>query len=60
MTPSPQIKTDALLTADLDAFAQPGVVVEVDAADADLLGAFLETALSEDEAWAAKDDLPVA
>jgi hypothetical protein len=35
----------------------PGVVVEVDTADADALGAFEETALTETDAWAANADL---
>ncbi len=35
----------------------PGVVVEVDASEAESLGAFDETALSEAEAWDANVDL---
>lgn len=35
----------------------PGVVVELDSAEAESLGAFAETALSEDEAWEANADL---
>jgi hypothetical protein len=35
----------------------PGVVVEVDATEAESLGAFEETALTEAEAWAANADL---
>lgn len=35
----------------------PGVVVEVDAAEAESLGAFEETALTEAEAWDANADL---
>lgn len=35
----------------------PGVVVEVDASEAESLGAFEETALTEAEAWDANGDL---
>ena len=35
----------------------PGVVIELDAAEAESLGAFAETALAEDEAWEANADL---
>jgi hypothetical protein len=35
----------------------PGVVVEMDAAEAESLGAFEETALTEVEAWDANADL---
>jgi hypothetical protein len=35
----------------------PGVVVEVDAGEAESLGAFEETALSEADAWDANCDL---
>lgn len=35
----------------------PGVVVELDAAEAESLGTFAETALSEAEAWEANTDL---
>ena len=38
----------------------PGVVVEVDAAEAESLGAFEETALTEADAWEANADLPPA
>lgn len=40
-----------LITTDLDAFGTPGVVVEVDPETAAELGAFEETALSEEDAW---------
>jgi hypothetical protein len=36
----------------------PGVIVELDAAAAEELGAFEETALSEAEAWESNTDLP--
>lgn len=35
----------------------PGVIVEVDPAEADRLGAFVEDAFDEDAAWAANVDL---
>ncbi len=35
----------------------PGVVVELDAAEAEALGAFEETALTEADAWEANADL---
>ncbi|MDA8249224.1 MAG: hypothetical protein M0Z28_08590 [Rhodospirillales bacterium] len=35
----------------------PGVMIELDAAEAEDLGAFAEPALSEDEAWEANADL---
>jgi type IV secretion system protein VirB1 len=35
----------------------PGVVVELDASEAEDLGAFEETALTEAEAWEANGDL---
>lgn len=38
----------------------PGVVVEVDAGEAESLGAFEETALSEADAWDANCDLEAA
>lgn len=48
---------DALLSDDLADLLVPGVVVEVDAAEAESLGAFEETALTEAEAWDANADL---
>ena len=38
----------------------PGVVVELDAREAEDLGAFEETALTEAEAWEANADLDVS
>jgi hypothetical protein len=48
---------DALLSDDFADLLVPGVVVEVDAATAESLGAFEETALTEAEAWDANADL---
>jgi len=38
----------------------PGVVVEVDAAEAEALGTFEETALTDAEAWEANADLDLS
>lgn len=48
---------NALLSDDIADLLVPGVVVEVDAAEAESLGAFEETALTEAEAWDANADL---
>ncbi len=47
----------ALLSDDIADLLVPGVMVEVDAAEAESLGAFEETALTEAEAWDANADL---
>lgn len=60
MTPNkrpPDPEADALLSNDFADLLVPGVVVEVDAAEAENLGAFEETALTEAEAWNANADL---
>lgn len=60
MTPNerpPAPAADALLSNDIADLLVPGVVVEVDAAEAEGLGAFEETALTEAEAWDANADL---
>ena len=46
-----------LLSNTMDDLLIPGVVVELDAGEAELFGAFQETALTEEEAWAANADL---
>jgi hypothetical protein len=46
-----------MLSNDLADLMVPGVVVEVDAGEAESLGAFEETALSEADAWDANADL---
>ena len=48
---------EAMLSSDFADLMVPGVVVEVDAAEAESLGAFEETALSEADAWDANTDL---
>ena len=60
MTPNkrlPEPAAGALLSDDIADLLVPGVVVEVDAAEAESLGAFEETALTEAEAWDANADL---
>ncbi len=60
MTPNkrpPDPWAGALLSDDIGDLLVPGVVVEVDAAEAESLGAFEETALSEAKAWDANADL---
>ena len=46
-----------VLSGSIADLTTPGVVVEVDAAEAESLGAFEETALTEAEAWDANADL---
>ena len=53
----PDPAAGALLSDDIANILVPGVVVEVDAAEAESLGAFEETALTEAEAWDANADL---
>ncbi len=60
MTPNkrlPEPAAGALLSDDMADLLVPGVVVEVDAAEAESLGAFEETALTEADAWDANADL---
>ena len=47
----------AVISTTLDDLLVPGVVVELDAHEAEGLGAFEETALTEAEAWEANADL---
>ena len=47
----------AVISTTLDDLLVPGVVVELDAHDAEEIGAFEETALTESEAWEANADL---
>ena len=59
MTMQPNPNTSPLiLSQNLDDALTPGVMVEVDPAEAEALGAFEETALSEQDAWEANADLP--
>jgi hypothetical protein len=48
---------EGMLSNALTDLMLPGVVVELDAAAAEALGAFEETALTEAEAWEANADL---
>ena len=57
MQPANRQPADALLSDDIGDAMTPGVVVEVDAGEAESLGAFEETALSEADAWEANADL---
>jgi hypothetical protein len=47
----------AVISTTLDDLLVPGVVVELDAHDAEEIGAFEETALTEADAWDANADL---
>ena len=47
----------AVISTTLNDLLVPGVVVELDAHEAEDLGAFEETALTEAEAWEANADL---
>lgn len=49
--------TDAVLSEDFADVTTPGVLVVLDADEAEQLGAFEETALTEAEAWEANLDL---
>ena len=48
---------DAVLSDSLTDLMVPGVLVEMDASEAESLGAFEETALTEADAWDANADL---
>ena len=48
---------DAVLSDSFADLMVPGVLVEVDAGEAESLGAFEETALTEADAWDANADL---
>ncbi len=47
----------AVISTTLDDLLVPGVVVELDAHEAEEIGAFEETALTEADAWDANADL---
>lgn len=49
-----------LVSTDLGDLVTPGVMVEMDAGEAQDLGAFEETALSLEDAWDANDDVGAA
>ena len=50
----------AIVSASPDDLLIPGVVVELDAYEADNIGAFEENALTEAEAWEANADLAMS
>lgn len=54
---SKQIQHDPIVTTEMAELAIPGVVVEFDPDEAERLGAFEETALSEEDAWDSNDGL---
>ena len=55
--PPRDVSTEAMLSNSLADLLVAGVMVEVDAGEAESLGAFEETALSEADAWDANADL---
>jgi type IV secretion system protein VirB1 len=55
----PPVRRDPLVSRSPDDLLVPGVLVEVTRDEAEAMGAFEETALSEDEAWEANADLGV-
>ena len=55
--PAVPIPADAVLSDSITDLLIPGVVVELDAAEAEALGAFEEIALTEADAWEANADL---
>lgn len=57
---SPVRRHSPLVSTDIGDLLTPGVVVEVDAAAAQDLGAFEETALSREDAWDANADVEAA
>jgi hypothetical protein len=57
MPPAVPMPVDAVLSDSIVDLLIPGVVVELDAAEAETLGAFEETALTEIEAWEANADV---
>jgi hypothetical protein len=57
--PRDQIST-AIVSTSPDDLLIPGVVVELDAYEADAIGAFEENALTEAEAWEANADIDMS
>jgi len=56
-TPTRDPTAGAVISSSVSDLLVPGVIVEVDAEEAESLGAFEETALTEAEAWDANADL---
>ncbi len=50
-------KFDPVISLDTENFQIPGVQIELDPDEAESLGAFEESALSEDDAWEANIDV---
>ena len=55
--PAALMPVDAVLSNSIADLLMPGVMVELDTAEAEALGAFEETALTEADAWEANADL---
>jgi hypothetical protein len=55
--PAAPTPVDVVLSDSIADLLIPGVVVELDTAEAEALGAFEETALTEADAWEANADL---
>jgi molecular chaperone DnaK (HSP70) len=49
--PNLTIRQEPIITDNMAEFLTPGVIVEVDPDEAEALGAFQETALSEEDDW---------
>ena len=56
-TRTPRRWHQPLVTEDLAGLAIPGAIVSIDPETAESMGAFLEDALSEEEAWESNDEL---
>ena len=55
--PVTRVTRDPVISNDIRDLLTPGVQVEVDPEEAERLGAFEETALSEEDAWDSNADL---
>jgi hypothetical protein len=55
--PAAPMPVDVVLSDSIADLLIPGMVVELDTAEAEALGAFEETALTEADAWEANADL---
>lgn len=56
-TPPGRPMADAMLSDNFADFGTPGIVIVLDAGEAEQLGAFEETALTEADAWESNLDL---
>lgn len=57
MLPALSMPSEGVLSSSYEDLLTPGVIVELDQAEAEALGAFEEVALSETDAWEANADL---